>query len=397
MIRVLTSAGVGHFYFILGHEAEIIAEEIKRQQNSYGFDYSIFIEPQPMGTAGYLLEILDKLPSTFLLTFGDLFLDLDLDHYFRYFENFDQLSGLVLSRSSEHPEDSNLIEVDDSGFISEFSFKGQHFEAEKRIRAITGVFFFRKPFLDVRKFELRKSREFDLEQDILYLPKDSRFLVKAIPLKGLVRDIGTLKRLQGLRRELADNLNTSNSFQKYAFLDRDGVLIKDIGHRCTTKDLEISQDTIKGLKILRNYGYRFVVVTNQPVIARGQATYRDVERIHGLIDRILLAEGIFIDEYYVCPHHPKSGYKRENAKYKVRCDCRKPATGMIHRAFLEIGLDRANTIFIGDTWRDAEAAKSYGIPFYMASHYKEIIGDYSTFEDLAKSIVSLKREINDYL
>lgn len=397
MIRVLSSAGVSNFYFILGYQSEIIIEEIKRLQNVYDFCYHTFIETQPMGTAGHLMEILDELPSTFMLAFGDLFLDLDLDHYFHYFERLSNLSGLVISRSSEHPEDSNLIEVDESGFITEFSFKGQHLEEERRIRAITGIFFFSKEFLGLRKIELDRSRVLDLEQDVLNLPKDSQYLIKAIPLKGLVRDIGTLGRLEGLKNELIHYLSTNYPFQKYALLDRDGVLIKDIGHRNNTKDLEIPQDTINGLRILHNFGYRFVVVTNQPVIARGQATFRDIEQIHGLIDRILLKEGIFIDEYYVCPHHPESGYEGENTKYKVRCDCRKPALGLIDRAFLEIGMSQSNTIFIGDSWRDAEAAKGYKIPYYMASHYNQEGDVYSTFEDLAKRIVSLKREFDDYL
>ena len=397
IIRVLTSAGVCNLFFILGHGSKEIAQEIERQQLLYSFDFDIFVESEPMGTAGHLMQMLDKFPDEFLVTFGDLYLHLDLNHYFRYFEEMRELSGLVLSRSSEHPEDSNLIEVDESGFITDISFKGQHSDTEKRIRAITGIFFLRKAFLLARRGELGKRRKLDLEHDILHLPSESRYLVKTIPVKGMVRDIGTIDRLRDLQNLSAEFLSPTSSFQRYAFLDRDGVIIRDIVHRSDTNDLEISKDTIEGLKILRNNGYRFVVITNQPVIARGDASFRDIERIHGLIDHILLNEGLFIDEYYVCPHHPESGFENENLKYKVVCSCRKPSTGLIHRAFLEIGLENSSVIYIGDSWRDEEAARNYKIPFYATSHYKNNVRDYSSFKELAKKIVAEKLGVNDYL
>lgn len=397
IVQVLSFAGVNHLFFVLGHGSQEIAEEIERLQLLYSFDGNIFIESEPLGTAGHLMQILDKIPDEFLITFGDLFLHLDLNHYFHYFEEMRQLSGLVLTRSSEHPEDSNLVEVDESGFITDISFKGQHPDLEKRIRAITGIFFLRKAFLNERKSELGERVNLDLEKDILNLPKGSRHLVKAVPLKGTVRDIGTIQRLRGLQNLPTNYFDSVSSFHKYAFLDRDGVIIKDIVHRIDTNDLEISKDTIKGMKILRNHGYRFVVITNQPVIARGEATFKDIERIHGRIDRILLKDGLVIDEYYVCPHHPESGFKNENSKYKVVCDCRKPSTGLIHRAFIEIGLQKSYVFFIGDSWRDAEAARNYNLPFYATSHYQDDGNGCLSFEELAKRIVTEKQKANDYL
>jgi len=388
-IRKLASADVTRIFFILGHESKKITLEIDRLQKVYKFESSIYVESTAMGTAGYLIQILDELPDEFLLLFGDLYIDFDLNHYFRYFEANTNLDSLVLSRTSDHPEDSNLIETDESGVITKFFFKGNHRQQIYRNRAVVGVFLFRKHFLLLRRKVLKNFTPLDLEQDVLNLTRNQDHVIKSIPLRGIVRDIGTLARLKRLHYELENSPKISNSFNKYAFLDRDGVLIPDIGHRKDQEDLVISRDTICGLKILSNHGYRFLVLTNQPVIARGESSFSDVEKIHGFLDHELKKVGIIIDEYYVCPHHPDKGFKNEIAKYKIECNCRKPATGLIERAFAEIGLEQSAVIFIGDTWRDAEAAKSCGIPFYMTSHYETNDANSLSFEDLAKKIVNL--------
>jgi len=103
------------------------------------------------------------------------------------------------------------------------------------------------------------------------------------------------------------------------------------------------------------------VVTNQPVLARGECTMAEMGRIHAKLETLLGQEGAFLDALYLCPHHPHSGYPGEVAALKRDCDCRKPGTGMIEQAARELNIDLARSWMVCDTTSDLEAARRAGL------------------------------------
>lgn len=105
---------------------------------------------------------------------------------------------------------------------------------------------------------------------------------------------------------------------KAFFLDRDGVVVKQVHYLCDPEQTELEKNVVTAIRRMHELGYLVVVVTNQSGVARGKFTMKEVEAVHGKITQLLAAEGEKIDAFYICPHHPE---------YDGVCDCRKPAPG----------------------------------------------------------------------
>jgi len=140
------------------------------------------------------------------------------------------------------------------------------------------------------------------------------------------------------------------------FLDRDGTLIEERGYLSKLEDIALFADTPAALRRLRDAGFALVVVTNQAGIARGYFDEAFVQKAHRYLGEMLAAEGIVIDGYYYCPHHP-DGLVPE---YSRVCRCRKPAPGMVEHAARDLDLDVDRSFVVGDKWLDVELATNAG-------------------------------------
>ncbi len=148
------------------------------------------------------------------------------------------------------------------------------------------------------------------------------------------------------------------------FLDRDGTLIRDVGYLGRADQLEILPGVPESIRLLRDHGFRVVVVTNQSVVARGRLTEEELGKIHIELNRRLAMDGAQWDGIYYCPHHPTEGI----GVYKVACKCRKPNTGMIRRAAEEMALDPSISYVVGDQGSDMELAGRVGAKGILISH-----------------------------
>lgn len=159
--------------------------------------------------------------------------------------------------------------------------------------------------------------------------------------------------------------------RKAIFLDRDGTINVEKDYLHKIEDFEFEKNVIEGLKILSELGYIFVVVTNQSGIARGYYSEEDLIILNNHIKDILNKEGIKIEKFYFCPHHPEKGI----GKYKVECNCRKPNTGMLDQAVEEFNIDRKSSFMIGDNISDIEAGIRAGMTSILVTtgHGKEHI------------------------
>jgi D,D-heptose 1,7-bisphosphate phosphatase len=172
------------------------------------------------------------------------------------------------------------------------------------------------------------------------------------------------------------------------FLDRDGVLNKEVNYLSDPKDFQLLDGTIEALKILKKKGYLLIVVTNQSGIARGYFTEEILNAIHDKMKKILESNEIFLDDIIYCPHHPK---------FTGECDCRKPKPGMIFQARDKYNIDLDNSFMVGDTLKDIKAGKNAGCKtiLVLTGHglkEREKIGEinpdliHNTLLDFAKSI-----------
>jgi D-glycero-D-manno-heptose 1,7-bisphosphate phosphatase len=135
------------------------------------------------------------------------------------------------------------------------------------------------------------------------------------------------------------------------FLDRDGTIIRQVELLHKFSQMRLFSDAAKSIKTFNDLGYFVIVITNQPVVARGIMTPKEVENIHRLLSERLKKRDARINAFYFCPHHPKANVK----KYRVVCDCRKPAPGMILKAAKEHNIDLKKSFLIGDSTQDVAA------------------------------------------
>src|SRR3989338_5767867 len=149
----------------------------------------------------------------------------------------------------------------------------------------------------------------------------------------------------------------SDQMQRAVFLDRDGTITETDGYFSKIGELKIVSGLAGAIKKL-NKKFLVVLITNQPIVARGLCTEEDVRKLHDEIIADLAKQGARIDAVYFCPHHPEQHHDvPEHAKkYRVRCECRKPAAGMIHQAAKDMDIDIASSFFVGDSTRDMKAA-----------------------------------------
>ncbi len=144
---------------------------------------------------------------------------------------------------------------------------------------------------------------------------------------------------------------------KAVFLDRDGVLIRDVHLLTRPEQVELFPCVPEALRRLDQAGFVMVVVTNQPVVARGLVSEAEVEAIHRFIARRLgeLARPA-PEAFYFCPHHPRATL----ARYRRACSCRKPAPGMLLQAAADLDLELARSFMIGDRMSDVAAGRFAG-------------------------------------
>lgn len=176
-----------------------------------------------------------------------------------------------------------------------------------------------------------------------------------------------------------------------AFLDRDGVINYDPGNFHKIEELKILPRVGKAIKLLNVHEIPVIIVTNQPVVARGWITEKGVEKIHSKIEEILAKDNARITKFYFCPHHPNANLP----EYRINCDCRKPGTKLFKDAAREFNIDLKHSFVIGDSFRDIEAAKNLGCKSIAvksgSSDFRDSKPDYEVKDlyEAAKLIISL--------
>ena len=178
-----------------------------------------------------------------------------------------------------------------------------------------------------------------------------------------VKDMGTPDRYEAVCRDFAAGRVKAKNLkqkQKAVFLDRDGTINKYVGFLRDIDDFELLPGVAEAVRLINASGYLAIVVTNQPVIARGEVTVPQLQEIHNKMETLLGAEGAYLDAIYYCPHHPHKGYEGEVPELKIDCDCRKPKPGMLLKAAEEFNIDLSQSWMIGDGENDIKAGKAAG-------------------------------------
>lgn len=362
-IENLKENGVDSIVIVVGHLGSVIKEYFG-DGSSFGVRISYYAEELPLGTAGALPKIKERLEENFFLVFGDLFVDVNYGRFLKFHREHSALVTLFAHPNS-HPYDSDIIIADDTDRVIGWSYKKDVRLDDYKNLVNAGIYVMQKAVVcEIEKIQGSKGEEkVDLEKEVIIpLLKDTP--IYAYHSTEYVKDIGTPDRLekvtQDFRRGVCEQRNSKHK-QKCIFLDRDGTINKYVGFLRSADQVEVGPHVAEAIRLINESEYLAIVITNQPVLARGECSVQELDRIHKRLYTLLGKEGAYLDGLYYCPHHPDKGYAGEVPELKFECDCRKPRIGMLKKAEADFNIDIANSWFIGDTTRDVQTGFNAGM------------------------------------
>lgn len=376
-IECLREQGFNDIIISVSHLGEIIIDYFGDGNKispvtgkKFGVNIEYFYEEIPLGNAGALFKLKDKLTDDFLLLNADAIFDID---FVRFAEYHKQHGGLVtlFTHPNSHPFDSGLIVADANGMVEKWITKEEIRPEFYRNRVNAGLHIISSKLLDQANIDPELIGTIGEDGIPIKIDLDRQLLK---PLAGTgkmfcydspeyVKDMGTPERYQSVCSDFKEGRVSARNLrnkQKAIFLDRDGTLNKYVGFLNDIKQFELIDGVEEAIKKINSSGYLAIVITNQPVIARGELTFKGLQEIHDKMETLLGLRGSYLDAIYFCPHHPDSGYEGEVKELKKVCDCRKPKPGMLLQAAKDFNIDLNNSWMIGDSENDIMAGQAVG-------------------------------------
>ncbi len=358
-LELAVASGIEAVTIFAGHLAGDVEAFVGKGSN-FGLSVRVVVENEPLGTAGAVVNSLDLLPEHFFALYGDVMLAEDLRGIAKMHLARDA-DFTMLVHPNDHPLDSDLLEIEADDRVTAIHTYPHPPDACYRNLVNAALYVIRR---DALRPWAAAAGKIDFVKDIASDVISNGGRVFAYRLSQYIKDMGTPERLQQVESDYRSGritLKKAGAKNAAIFLDRDGTLNIEKGHLRKPDELELLPNVGDTLRSLRQAGYRLVIITNQSVIARGEASEADVAAIHRRLEWELGKSGAFVDAIYVCPHHPDRGFPGERSDLKIVCDCRKPAIGLIERASLDLQINIASSWLIGDQARDIEAAQRAGV------------------------------------
>ena len=387
-IRSLCAQGFKDLILTVGYLADKIMDYFG-DGSQLGVKIDYFVEETPLGNAGALFRLREKIGyEPFLLLNADAAFDVDFN---RMVEFHKSRGGLVtlFTHPNSHPYDSGLIIADDKGNVEKWLAKEDERPQWYDNRVNAGLHVIDPKVLDMSLEHLDVDSttglpkgKVDLDRQILK-PLCGTGQMFCYDSPEYVKDMGTPDRFHQVEADYKNGIvqakNLSNK-QKAVFLDRDGTINKYVSFLRNIDDFELIDGVSEAIKKINQSGYLAIVVTNQPVIARGEVTWEELNEIHKKMATLLGKDGAYVDAIYICPHHPDKGFEGERPEYKIDCDCRKPKPGLLLQAAKDFNIDLSQSIMIGDSDRDVEAGEAAGCESILINDNSKTLGDVLVFK-----------------
>lgn len=375
-IENLKACGLTDIIIVVGYLGDKIREYFG-DGGKFGVRIDYFVEEHPLGTAGALFKM-PQLTEDFLLLCGDVIFDVDFNRLISFHKKHNAWASLV-AHPNGHPYDSSLLvtEIEEPkklGGMPEDTHRVVRWmskEDERKFyknRVNAGIELISLELIKetMKNFVPRHPEtpdKIDLDRDVLK-PNIKSGKIFAYDTPEYIKDMGTPDRFYEVEKDIdsgkvhARNLKNK---QKAVFLDRDGTLNMSSGFLKSADQFELIEGVEEAVKRINKSGYLAIVVTNQPVIARGDCSFKELQDIHDKMETDLGKSGAFVDAIYVCPHHTDKGFAGERPEYKCQCSCRKPKPGLILHAADDFNIDLSQSYMIGDSLRDVEAGVNAGV------------------------------------
>lgn len=358
-IECLKRQNIFDIVLIIGHLGHKIREYFGNG-NRFGVHIDYIEELLPLGTAGALSMLPEFLKENeFFLIFGDVLFDIDMKRMMQY-HIAKNAEATLFVHPNNHPFDSDLVICDEAGRVERFDSKNtvRNYWYHNCVNA--GFYILNHNICNL----IQEGKKIDLEKELLTSMIKNGKAVYGYCSPEYIKDVGTVDRIIKAEKELTNGfiqMRCLQNKQKAIFIDRDGTINKKNGLVYKEEQFILEDCAVEAIRKINTSGYLAIVITNQPVVARGLCEVQDVLQIHKKMETLLGQEGVYLDDICFCPHHPDKGYPEENPEYKISCHCRKPDIGMIEHCASLYNIDLSKSWMVGDTTVDIQTGKNAGL------------------------------------
>lgn len=371
--------GLTDILLIIGYLGDKIRSYFGDGSN-WGVHITYFEEVTPLGTAGALAELKSVLTEDFVVFYGDTVMDIALDKMLM-FHNEHQSDGTLFLHPNDHPYDSDLVEIDDENRIVNFHSKPHPNNLVCRNIVNAALYILSPSLLSL----IPADEKSDFGKHIFPKALEAGKRLYGYLSPEYIKDMGTPDRYEKVCNDVRTGkvARMNRQYPRAAvFLDRDGVITKEVNLLCKPEQLELIEGAAKAIHYINKAGYLAILVTNQPVIARNLCSIEELEYIHAKLETLLGVEHAYLDAIYYCPHHPDSGYPEERKEYKIVCDCRKPKSGMLLQAAKDWNIDLTQSYMVGDRENDRLAGENAGVKSALLIEQNKPFALYETIQKL---------------
>jgi histidinol-phosphate phosphatase family protein len=357
LVGLARDAGIRDVVLLTGHLAEQIEDHFG-DGSRLGVRVHYFREPKPLGTAGGIKAIEDRIDDDFLVLYGDVMMCFDVARFIEFHRRHRPLASLVV-HPNDHPYDSDLVELDDDARIVAVHSKPHEAGRYYANLVNAGAYLFSPGILA----HLEPGVKCDFGRDVFpRLVGTGRLFGYNTP--EYLKDMGTPERYDRVDADWAggkiERMHLRNP-RPAIFLDRDGVINRHVPDLGRPEQFELLPGAADAIRRVNQSEFLCLVVTNQPAIAKGLTTPEQVAEVHRKMETLLGERHAKLDAIAFCPHHPARGFPGEVPELKVDCECRKPGTGMVRRLAEAYHVDLARSYLIGDSGRDLQCAVNAGM------------------------------------
>lgn len=374
-IENLKACGLRDITLVIGYLGHVI-QNYFGDGSKFGVNITYFVEDAPLGTAGALFKM-PELIEDFLLLCGDVVLDVDFNRFIEFHKKNHAWASLM-AHPNGHPYDSSLLvteilapqepgglPIDTHKVVQWMNKEDERLFYRNRVNA--GIEIISPELMEETKKNIvlrhiETPDKIDLDRDVLK-PNLESGRIYAYDTPEYIKDMGTPDRYHEVEMDIKSGKVKARNLrnrQKAIFLDRDGTINKYVGFLTSHEQFELIPGITDIIRLINKSGYLAIVVTNQPIIARGECTWDELQKIHEKMGTELGKQGAFLDAIYICPHHPDKGFEGERIEYKVNCSCRKPNAGLLFQAARDFNIDLSESYMIGDSDRDIQAGNNAG-------------------------------------
>lgn len=357
LIETARQAGLTDIILLTGYMAEVIEEHFGDGER-FGVRIAHVREHTPLGTAGAVRAARALFDAPFLLLYGDTLLDVDLGRMAAFHAKSGALAT-VFVHPNDHPQDSDLVEADESGRIVRL-FTKPHADGALLPNLVSAALY----VLDPAAIDyVSDGGASDWAHDIFPAMLDAGEMLCAYRSVEYIKDMGTPDRVVRGETDLASGRVARLSLREAKpaiFLDRDGVLNVEINGVHDAASLALTDEAAAAVRAVNLAGVPAICITNQPDIAKGLMSFDDLRAVSAALDTGLARGQAYLDDMFFCPHHPELGWPGEVPALKIPCECRKPAAGMLKAAAERHRIDLGRSWLIGDRLSDVAAAQAAG-------------------------------------